>query len=230
MRMRLSRLLVLVIALPLVVWAADDEPYKVDKREFRKAYKVIAMTPIDTDPYLSLNETARTIIETEVVSRLEKRGYTVVPSSVLAGLRAQMRELVGGTTDPTTGEVDAKKRQIVREHAHREMWLKNDIDAIATIRIAIYNVPMENDRVEWDGVKQKLKYEGRGKKYSASVNVSSVTFAIYDSTGEPLFVNYGGLEPVMMRDDEQLTLLPAEQLLLDEKKIKKAAQVAVKPI
>lgn len=209
---------------------AEDKPFKIEKRDFKKTYQVIAISPPDADPYLKLTDSVRTLIESEVAARLERRGYTVLPSSVLAGIRAEMARQVGGTTDNESGEEDPAKAQAVREHAYRELWFRSEIDAVATVRIAIHSVPMESDRVEWDGVKQKVQYEGRGKKYSASINVSSIAVAIYDAAGKALYVNYGGLEPVMMRDSEQLTLLPAEQLLLDEKKIKKAAQIAVKPI
>lgn len=230
MRALMLGLLSTLLLLGGPVSAADDEPFKVDKREFKKTYRVIALSPPDADGYLRLSGTVRQTLEAEVAARLEKRGYKVMPSKVLADIRDEMTGYLGGTVDATTGETDAGKALAVREHAHRELWFRNEIDAVATIRIGIYTVPMESDRVEWDGVKQKIQREGRSKKYTASVSVSSVVVAIYDSAGKPLYVSYGGLEPVMMRDNDQLTLLPADQLLLDEKKIRKAVQIAVKPI
>ena len=89
---------------------------------------------------------------------------------------------------------------------------------------------MESDRVEWDGVKQKIAHEGRSKKYAGTIAVSSVTLAIFDSTDKPIFVYYGGLEPLMYRDKDQLIPLTVDQFFRDEKLIRKAAQIAVSPI
>ncbi len=60
--------------------------------------------------------------------------------------------------------------------------------------------------------------------------MSSVSVAFYDSTDKPLYLFFGGLEPLMYRDGEQLQPLDPAKLFLDEKKIRKAAQVAVSPI
>ena len=230
----MKRTLALFLAATLLVSgvavAAKDDAFKINKRDFKKTYKVIALMPVEGDPYLEMSDAVKAMLEEEVTARLEKRGYTVLPSSVLAGIREEMTAQVGGVEDPATGQVDAAKLRAVRDHSYRELWFRHEFDAVASISVTIFQVPMESDRVEWDGVKQKLAYEGRGKKYSASVNVSSVLVAIYDAANKPLYEQYGGLEPIMYRLGEQLQPLTAEQLLRDEKKIRKAAQIAVSPI
>jgi hypothetical protein len=214
------------LALALVEFAyaaSDDEAFLVDKRDFRKTYKVIALAPVDADPRLEMSDAVAAMLEEEVTAHLEKRGYTVLPSSVLAGIRKDMATQVGGVED-------AAKLQAVRDHAFRELWFRHEFDALATIRVMVYGVPMESDRVEWDGTKQKLAYEGRGSKYTATVSVSSVSVSIYDSASVPLYQHYGGLEPIMWRQGEQLQPLSADKLFLDEKLIRRAAQIAVDPI
>ncbi|RZV36081.1 MAG: hypothetical protein EX272_09390 [Chromatiales bacterium] len=210
--------------------ASKDDAYLVNKRDFKKTYKVVALAPVDADPYLEMPDSVAAMLEQEVTARLQKRGYTVIPSSVLAGIRKTMEGQVGGLQHPETGEVDLAKQQAVREHAFRELWFQQQFDALATIRVTVHAVPMESDRVEWDGTKQKLTYEGRGKKYSAKVAVSSVSVAIFDSANKPLYLYYGGLEPLMYRKQEQLEPLTADRFFLDEKRIRKAAQIAVSPI
>lgn len=210
--------------------ASKDDAFLIKKRDFKKTYKVIALAPVDADLYLEMPDSVAAILEQEVTARLQKRGYTVIPSSVLADIRKTMEDQVGGLKHPETGEIDAAKFQAVREHSFRELWFQHQFDALATIRVAVYSVPMESDRVEWDGTKQKLSYEGRGKKYSANVAVSSVSVAIYDSANKPLYLYYGGLEPLMYRKEEQLEPLTADQFFKDEKRIRKAAQIAVDPI
>jgi len=210
--------------------AKDDDPYRIDKRTFRKEYKTIALAPVDAEPYLEMPDSVAVMIEQEVTARLQKRGYTVIPSSVLAGIRKTMEAQVGGIEDPETGKVDYAKSQAVRAHAFRELWFRQQFDALATMNVSITTVPMESDRVEWDGTKRRIERDGRSKKYSATIAVSSVTVAIYDSANKPLYVAYGGLEPLMYRSDEQLLPLSPDKFFSDEKIIREAAQIAVAEI
>jgi len=170
------------------------------------------------------------ILEQEITAHLQKRGYTVIPSSVLAGIRQQMEAQVGGIQDPETGQVDYAKKQAVREHAFRELWFRETFDAMATIRVSMTQVPMESDQVEWDGAKQKIEHEGRSKKYSANATVSSVSFAVYDSRDNPLYLNFGGLESLVQRANGQIVALEVEKLFHDEERIREAAEIAVDPI
>jgi len=210
--------------------ASKDEAWKVKKRDFKKTYKVIALAPVDADPYLEMSDAVAAMLEQEVTARLQKRGYTVLPSSVLAGIREEMAQQVGGIKDKETGREDAAKQAAVRDHAFRELWFRHQFDAVATIRVTIFRVPVESDRAEWDGTKARLVTEGRGKKYAAKISASTVSVGIYDSKSKPLYLYYGGLEPLMWRQGEQLVPLTTDKLFLDEKRIRKAAQIAVGPI
>ena len=53
--------------------------------------------------------------------------------------------------------------------------------------------------------------------------------AIYDSVYKPLYLHFGGLEPLMYREGEQLEVLTADKFFRDEKKIREAAETAVDP-
>jgi hypothetical protein len=89
---------------------------------------------------------------------------------------------------------------------------------------------MENDSAKWDGAKQDIERDGRRKNYTGQIFVSSVSFAVYDQTNNLKYLNYGGLEVLMRRSGEQLVAIPAEQYFKDEKRIRKAAQIAMSPI
>lgn len=218
-----------ILVSPVLAAKKDDAFLTEKERDFRKTYKVIALTPVDADPVLEMPESAKAIIEQEVTARLQKRGYTVIPSSVLGNIRKQMEEQVGGTTTES-GQVDTAKVQAVREHSLRELWFRESFDALATMRVRVFRVPMESDRVEWDGTKAKIRYEGRSEKYAANVSVSSVSLAMYDSTDKPIYLYYGGLEPLMYRNGEQLEPLDTSEFFKDEELIREAAQIAVSPI
>lgn len=223
-----------IIALALVmvftVAAADDDAaFLVDKKQFEKQVRTIALTPVDADGYFDMPDAVAVLLEQEVTKRLEKEGYTVIPSSVLAGIRSTMEQQVGGITDAATGEMDLARAQAVRTHAFRELWFQREFDALGNIRVSISRMPVENDRVEWNGTKQEIPHEGRSPKYTAKAYVSSVAFGLYDATFKPLYLNHGGLEPLMQRAGEQLEARPNDQLFRDQKKIREAVEIALAP-
>ncbi len=218
-------------ALVIPAAAADkDSPFFIDKRDFKKQYKTIALGPVDSDPLLKMPDSVSALIEQEVVKHLQKRGYTVIPTSVVGDIRITMEAQVGGFEDPETGRVDTAKVQAVRSHAIRELWFRHKLDAFATIRVSATRIPVENDNAKWDGVKQKLERDGRRQNYTAQIFVSSVSFAVYDQTNKLKYLNYGGLEVLMRRSGEELVAIPAEQYFKDEKRIRKATQIAMSPI
>jgi len=215
---------------PIAVVADKDSPYYVDKRTFKKQYKIIALAPIDADPALHMPDSIAPMIEEEITARLQKRGYTVIPSSVLADIRKRMEEQVGGFTDEETGRTDMARVRAVRAHAFRELWFQHDLHAVATIRVQVTRADVENDRAEWDGVNQSVERDGRRMNYTAKVAASSVSFVIFDHSDKPLYVAYGGLEILMKRVDQNFEALDPSQYFIDEKRIRKAAQIAVKQI
>lgn len=216
-------------ASPATLSADKYDPYFIDKRTLKKEYKRIALAPVEAGSTLAMPDSAKEMILALVTKHLEKRKFLVTPSSTLAGIRSAMIEQVGGLSDPATGEVDSEKVAAVRDHSWRELWFRNDLDAVATVRIEIIQAPVENDKAEWDGVSQKLKKKGR-LKYTASVAASTVSVSIYDQREQPLYVNYGGLEVLMMRDGEELKPLDPSEYFQNEKRIKKATALALKPI
>ena len=219
------------LALAPIAMAADkDSPYLIDKKQFKKQYKVIALAPIDADPVFEMPDSVAAMIEGEITARLQKRGYTVIPSTVLASIRKEMEGQVGGITDAETGREDIAKKQAVRVHAFRELWFREQLDAIATIRLYVTRADVENDSARWDGAKQKIESSGKKFKYTARVSASSVAFAVFDDTDKLLFVDDGGLEMLMRREGDGFTPLPAERFFNDEKRIRKAAQLSVAKI
>lgn len=213
------------------VLAADKyDPYFIDKRTLKKEYRRIVLAPIEAGSALAMPESAKQAIEAQVTKHLKKRGYAVTPSSVLAEIRKTMIDQVGGLKEPSTGEIDAAKVAAVSSHSLRELWYRHDFDALATVRVAIIQAPIENDKAEWDGVSQKVKKKGRGMKYTAKVAASTISFSIYDQREQPLFVNYGGLELLMMREKTEFKPLDPSNYFQDDKRIRKAVNIAIKPI
>ncbi len=231
MKMLLASLTAMSLLASGVAASADpDEAYMVDRRQFKKTYKTIALAPVYADPYLKMPSSIADLLEKEVTAYLKKEGFTVIPSSVLAGIRSQMTEQVGGYATADASEVDVAKAKAVRDHSVRELWFKEDFDALVSIRVTITRMPIESDRIEWDGAKQKIETKGRGRKYTAQIPVSSVSVGFYDVSDKPLYLAYGGLEALMYRDGEQLQPFDVDRFFKDEKRIRRAAKLAVDPI
>jgi len=230
----MKRLLATAAALSLllapVAIAADDSPYFIGKREFKKQFRTIALAPVDSDPALEIPESVVPIIEKEIAARFEKRGHEVLPASVLGDIRRTMEQQVGGIVDKESGRIDEARLRAVTEHSLRELWFRHDIDAVAIIRIKVRHADVESDKAKWDGVKQKVERDGRRLKYTARVAASSVSLAIFDVRYRPLYVAYGGLEMLMKRVGEKFEPLDASLYFQDEKRIRKAARLAVKEI
>lgn len=229
-RNRLGWLLLAAVLAAQATAADKDSPFTSSKRDFSRQYKVIALAPVDANEYLQMPDAVARALETEVTRHLERSGFTVIPSSVLAGIRETMEAQVGGVKDPETGATDIAKWRAVREHSIREMRLQHKFDALGMIRVDVNRVPMESDEVEWDGVKQRIEREGRRQKYTATIAVSSVSFAVFDHADRPQYVNYGGLEPLMHRVEDQLEPLDPSAFFRDDKRIRNAAEVAMNPI
>jgi len=104
MSCHLLRAVAVVFTLAALPAAADDSPFHIDERDFKRQYEVIALAPVNANDYLQMPEAAARQIEAEVTEELEREGFTVIPSSVLAGIRDTMAERVGGLTDPGTGD------------------------------------------------------------------------------------------------------------------------------
>jgi hypothetical protein len=228
----ISKSLIAVLALIAIpsIAADGDSPFMIDKREFKKQYKTIALAPVDAVATLKMPDSVARMIEEEVTRHLQKRGYTVLPSTVLGGIRATMAAQIGGVDDPATGQVDPTKYNAVKTHAFRELWFQHEFDAIATIGIDVLKTHFEKDRAEWDGAKQKIENKGRNRGYAGDIVVTSVSIAVFDRTNKLKYQNYGGLEVLQTRVDAQLVPIPAESFFSDEKRIRQAAQIAMDPI
>lgn len=228
----------LIIALslfPSIGTAAEEDPFLIDKKDYRKQVKVISLAPLDLAPGLQLDAQMLQFIENEAASRLAKTKVEVIPIEPYAKIRNMMASQVGGIHD-AEGGVYLQKRAIVWDHAKREMRHNHEMDAFAQISIRAVSASFADDRAEWDSVKQKVKKSGDGLSlfggpdYGGSIAALSFQLAIVDINDNLLFVNRGGIELLQSRQGSQLVMLDTNNLLQDEKRIKKAIQIAFKPL
>ena len=215
-------------AYPVALQAADDSPYAIEKREFKKRIKSVALTPLYAPDIFKLDAATRAMIEAEATERMAKTKLKALPIATYAELRQTMADQIGGLAS-ADGEVDAQREAIVWDHAKREMRMRHDVDGFAEISIRMVNAAFKADRAEWDGVKAKVKSSGGGNKYEGSIAAASFQLAIFDRNDNLLYSSRGGIEVMQERQGSRLFLRDGK-FLQDEKRVKKAIREAFKEL
>ena len=230
----------LIITLVLALLAAPtlankESPFLIEKKEYKNRVKIVSLAPLDVAPGLDLTPEMHQFIETEAAKQLDKTKVDAIAIEPYARIRDMMVQQVGGITN-AEGQVLVAKQRIVWDHAKREMRHRHQMDAFAQISIRPVSAVFSDDRAEWDGVKQKVKASGDGfslfggKNYQGTIGALSFQLAMIDRNDELLFVNRGGIEVLQERQGGKLVPLDSTVLMQDEKKIKKAIQLAFKPL
>lgn len=224
--MMLNRWIALVlIAVISSTFAAEDEAYKIKKKEFKKQVEYIALVPVQAPAWMKLPPETASAIEADISKRLSKKGYRLLSPDEYNSIRQTMELQVGGIKN-TDGTVDRAKLAAVTEHAYRELMFRHDVDAVASIRVRTVGAPFYKDRAEWDGTTQKVKHKGRSN-VEGTLHASSIEVSIYDRQENLLYSDRGGIELQMWRDGQALKKLPVNELFQDDKRVKKAVDKAM---
>ncbi len=213
-----------------------DSPYLIKKKDFKKQITNVALTPLNAPQMLILTPEMRTLIEAEATRRLGKtriKNIGIGPYSEVVDLFTKQ---VGGLLNDA-GELDSRRETLMLDHARREMRHRYPVDGFAEISLRVVNADFADDRAEWDGIKQKVKKSGDGfalfgggKDYRGSIAAVSFQLAIYDRSEKLMFSQRGGIEVLQERKGSNLVLLPLDGLLTNEKRLKKAVQLAFKSL
>lgn len=236
-----KRFLLILIAggiffLATVAEAAKNDAYKINKKDFKKQIETIALAAPDAPEWMNLSPQAVATIEQGISRALSRKGYTVLPSSVLQKIRSTMEQQVGGYMLADGETPDLEKMRVVREHSLRELFFQHPVDAVLGIRIKLVSAPFAKDKANWDQVSQKVQksdnalYDLMGDgEYTGNIGASSLRLSFWDRRDNLLYSHAGGVELIMMRNGKRLERLSAEQLFKDEKRIKSAVKIALKP-
>lgn len=225
--------LILSLSIAGPVFAADDSPFRVSKKEFRDRVGSVALTPLYAPEMFQVSESVRELIEAEVSKRFSRTRLEVLPFETYGQLRATLARQIGGIRD-ATGAVDLERRAAVWDHTKREMRRQHPVDGFAELSIVLTRAVFDDDRAEWDGVKQRVEHSGDGfalfggRNYQGSIAAASLQLAIFDRSDAPLYVNRGGIEVLQVREGSSLVLRDASSFFQDEKRLKKAVQLVFK--
>lgn len=224
-----------LLMLPVASHGAEQSPYLVPKKEFAKTVKSIALAPLEVPAMFALRPGLRAAIETEATRALQRKKFKLTEIEAYAEIRTLFAQRIGGLHN-AQGELDPQRHAAVLDHAKREMRLRYPVDAFAEITLRPVRAVFSDDRAEWDGTKQKVEHSGDefslfgGKNYQGSIAAISFQLAIFDRTDKLLFVSRAGVEVMQQRQGTRLVVIPAEQLLQNEKQVLKAVKSAFKKL
>jgi len=232
----LSFTLLLVFATTFGYAASSKDAFiGIKKSTLKKEYRHLAVAPLEAAPGLNIPDEVRTILEHEVVKRLEKEGFKVLPPQVMQDIRQHMNNLVG--LSDQAGEDDSKKLAAVLEHSYRELLLQHQVDGLVSLRVLAVGAPFKDDKAEWDGASQKIKHKGdglmkfiTGKNYGGTIAASSLKVSIWDRRETLLYSWGGGIEVLMERNAKTLEQIPASEFWQDKKRIKNSVKLALSPL
>lgn len=210
------------------VHAADESAFLIDEMAFDNQITSIAVAPLNVVSIFELTDATIEMLETETMRLLAKKKLEALPIDVYRGIRDVMSDRVGGIRN-TEGVYDAVRVATVWDHSKREVLLRHAVNAILTVSVTMVNAPFENDRAEWDGVKQSIDSQGRGN-FSGTIRAASIHASIVDRQDNLLFAHSGGIEVLQDRVDAQLIPRPKEEMLKDDKRLLKALQIALDPL
>ncbi len=231
---------IFIISLALVAqngFAAStkDAFIGIKKKTLKKEYRYLAVAPLDASPALKMPDAVRRRMEEDIVARLKKEGFKVLPPEVMRNIRQHMRNLVAVGDNP--GKEDAAKVAAVRDHSYRELMYRHPINGIVSVRVHPVSAPFMDDKAQWHGTSQKIKHRGdglmkfiTGKNYGGNIAASTLKIAIWDRQETLLYSWFGGIEVLMQRNAKSLEQIPPDQYWRDEKRIRNAVKLALKPL
>jgi len=237
--MRKRILLVSIICLYLgfsqAVQAANESPYLLEMKVFKKTVRSVALSPLNAPDMLQLSDDLRAQIEAEATRELAKTKIKTVGIPAYAEIQNLFSNQVGGIRN-AAGEIDSLRQSVVLDHTKREMRMRHAVDGFAQISLQVVNAAFADDRAEWDGVKRKVKSSGDGfslfgggKDYQGTIASASFQLDIYDRNDKLLFLHRGGIDVLQERQGDKLVLRTGS-VIDDPKRLKKAVKMAFKPL
>jgi len=188
------------IAFPLSVWlfisgcATSSGKYIIPKEQFYQQVKKVAVLPAENNAVQFSESSMQEILvltDKKITDKLlTNKIFDVIPSdscrNMMTKLRSEMQ--ISGFKNPISGEIDTLlKKEYVNKY-------KDKISAEYLI-YSYYiskNENMDNSRVIWDGVSQKIYSDTRGY-YKGTATVVSLVIEIQDKNNNLLWKGIGGV-------------------------------------
>ncbi|MEM9175914.1 MAG: hypothetical protein AAGC67_11830 [Myxococcota bacterium] len=245
-RVRKAILVSILASLALSVGCAKPyDPFQVPRDDVRAQVRTVAISPY-TAPHSQMDaERARATFEPLVTERLEAAGLTVVPSEVWLGIHRQAAEDLGGIYDPSTGEGDEEKLELLNETLYAELANQHDVDALLFLQVKQVRLDLKRAELDFCGKSGRVNFPKRedGTGFSArgtltGTGVGTVTLAyasclsamLFDMDRNFLYGIQHGLEVFDSYARQTRAKRPREERLKDPAVIEEAVETVVGPL
>lgn len=198
---------------------------------FRDLNKVVAVAPLFVEPF-EVSEEQRSAFMSQFEARLDKLGFDVVSSETFAPIWNGKMEELGGYYDPYSGERIEEKYATVRDHTYSTLAQDHEIDAYFFPRITVVEAELQGASASWDGVSERLVkgfWEAMSTDASVKTSIPALSLKVEarDGADALLYEGVGGVELMIRQSNAGRETLGPDQILLDEKRNKKAVSKAL---
>lgn len=181
---------------------ADDDGWRIKKRDFKKQVDVIAMTPVAAAEGLVLRPEIAALLEAEISKKVSKKRFDVIAAD--------------------------------KYQDFQTAFTADKANSVLSAQIVYVGATFKKDEAEWDGAEQEVEktenslYDLMEGDFEGKIGATSLLLEFIDAGGNVMFSGSGGIELVMKRNGKSFISLPADGLLKDEKRLKKAVERALK--
>jgi hypothetical protein len=192
---------------------------------FARASAVVALHPLSTPHDFEAPAPALAAVESAIAERLAGAGFTVVPSAESGAAWERLMREVGGFYDPITGDTVAVKYRTVGDGTVRELaarpgatlWLRPSLEVVVA--------QWKGGKASWDGASEGVSPIGKGR-----VPALTLVVAVEDTSGTIVATGRGGIQVLSKVKGSRFVDVPVEKLLADDKRVVKAAGLALEPL
>lgn len=182
------------------VSAAAESAFKVPRQTIVETVKTIAVMPLKVAEGVPDSEGVALRYESQVASRLEGAGFTVIPASTMREILERLKKTLGGLYDPMTGDPNKEKVKAFNEFARNEFASTYKPDALLRMAVTVRRASVISNIAAWDGVKENTS--GRSGLASffldsdaqGSSPALSLVVVLDDPKGNVMYAAFGGLQ------------------------------------
>jgi hypothetical protein len=181
----------------------ENDPYLVPKEEVQRKVRTIALTPVVLPAGTEDPEPVRQLFESLLVQKLQRKGFTTVPSAEFASTWLRMSERLGGVYDPLTGEPREGQYDAAWEHTTRELARRFSADAVLQPVVGpgdwIPGVKLALPREYYAILGEAITWRGKpifasAPNFPQKLRGVALGVRLFDLTGAPMYAYSAGIE------------------------------------
>jgi hypothetical protein len=215
--------------------AGYTDPWQVDKKEFLRYAKVIALADVYLPDGMPDPEPITQNFGDLIESRLRAAGYTVFRPQQYKTTWDRIVASMGGISDSLGTGHDPRKMAQAMSQTLDELDAGFDLDAVLVPRIVVVEAVFASGRAAWDGATQSVRVGGAVKGFfsgspEGTLGALSLSVALTSPHGRTLFAHAGGIEVLSKIEGKTFVPVSRAELFTDQERIEKSVDLALRPL